>query len=125
VKKLILLLPLFIGCASVSTNLYRGATTYPPTDSQKVSVYHQKPQNVDFIEIGEITVSDVSSWKDVEGALKKEAAKLGGDAVYIIQQNKTTQGGIVPAYGGRYGGGIYGGVGTNLIVTGVVIKYNE
>ena len=125
-KKWVLLLPFFIGCASVSTNLYRGATTYPPTDSKRVSVYHQKPQNVDFVEMGEITVSDISSWKDAEKELKKEVAKLGGDAIYIIHQNKKTEGAIVPAYGaGRYGAGIYGAMDTSLIVTGVVIKYTE
>ena len=127
-KKLISLILILLGCATGSTsiNLYRGAVTYSPTDSKRVSVYHQKPQNANFIEIGEITISEVYSWKDAEKLLKEEAAKLGGDAVYIIHQDKKSEGVIVPAYRGRvYGGGIYGSMDTTLIVTGIAIKYAE
>jgi hypothetical protein len=111
---------LLISCASVSTNLYRNSPTYPPSDPSKVGVFHQKPQNENFIEIGEVTVSDVYSWKEVEKELKKAAAKWGGDAVYIISQNMKGEGVLTSGYKSAVGV-----INTQMIVTGVVIKYKD
>ena len=117
----LLFIVLCIGCAHISTNLYKDSPTYPPTDPSNVSVYHRKPQNVNFVELGEITVSEVNSWKDAEKALKEGAAKIGGDAVYIITQNSKSEGVIVPLYMRD----AVSNWDTQLIVTGVVIKYME
>lgn len=112
---------LFYGCASVTTNLYKDAIIFSPTNPDKISVFRQKPQNTEFIEIGEITVSRVNKIENAEKELKKAAAKLGGDAVYIINQNSKSGAVIIPTYGGGFAGGMR----TELMITGVVIKYKD
>jgi len=66
-------------------------------------------------------VSEVYKWKDAEKELKKAAAKLGCDAVYIINQNAKSEGVMYPVYGV----GTMGAMDTQLIVTGVAIKYKD
>jgi len=120
-KRILITFIACIGCASVSVNLYKGSTVFPTTDSSKVSVFQQKPQKENFIEIGEITVSEVYRWSDAERELKKAASKLGGDAVYIIHQGKRSEAALFPVYGS----GIMGAMDSEIIVTGVVIKYMD
>lgn len=118
-KKLIYLLVmtmLLSGCASYSVNLYENTTHYKPTNPKEVRVFHKIPQDRGFIELGEITVSGVDTWSWAENALKKKTAELGGDAVYIINKDDTSEGAMV---------GHLGGFDTTLIVTGVVIKYKD
>ena len=104
------------GCASISSNLYDNKASYPSTNSKDVKVFHKMPQDRAFVELGEVTVSRVTMWSWAEGELKKKAAALGGDAVYIISEGGTSQGGV---YGGA------GGFNTTITVTGVVIKYKD
>ena len=105
---IIILAPL-LGCTSATTTLYKNDTTYPATSPEKISIFRQKPPNVDFIELGEIRVSNRGAdIESVEKRMKKEAAKLGGDAVYIINQISLSA--DIPAD-------------RQLIVTGIVIKY--
>ncbi len=118
-KKAIVLLALAVfisGCASTSINLYQNKSSYGPTDPKGVKVFHKMPQDRAFIELGEVTVSRVTMWEWAENELKKKAAELGGDAVYIINMGDTTQGAMANGYGG---------IGSTLIVTGVVIKYKD
>jgi len=118
-NKVIVLLALVVlisGCASISANLYDNKTSYPSTNPKDVRVFHKMPQDRAFVELGEVTVSRVTMWSWAESELKKKAAALGGDAVYIISEGGTSQGGV---YGGA------GGFNTTITVTGVVIKYKS
>lgn len=119
IKKIIFILIITIlvgGCASYSVNLYENRANYKPTNPKEVRVFHKIPQDRDFIELGEVTVSGVDSWSWAENALKKKTAELGGDAVYIINKSDTSEGAMV---------GHLGAFDTTLIVTGVVIKYKD
>ena len=118
-KKAIVLLALAVlisGCASTSVNLYDNKESHESTNPRDVKVFHKMPQGRAFVELGEVTVSRVTMWSWAESELKKKAAALGGDAVYIINEGGTSQGAV---YGGA------GGFNTTITVTGVVIKYKD
>ena len=98
---------LFIGCATISVK---------PTNSKKVKLFHKPLQDREFIELGEIKVSWTYDWKTLEKLLKRKASELGGDAVCINIAKKQK------GYGGIFGY-IFGTMDTQLMITGVIIKY--
>ncbi|RLB83094.1 MAG: hypothetical protein DRH17_03305 [Deltaproteobacteria bacterium] len=95
---------LFLGCAQVSVVEHEHGLSLHPTDAKNIKVFVEKPTDKEFTKLAEVTVDNINTWKDAVNKLKKEAAKLGGDAVYIVSKISTSRIGVI-------------------IVTGVVIKY--
>ncbi len=104
-KKLICLLALvmLVGCATAKVTLYESDVKFTPTEAKDIRVYRRSPSERKYIKIGEVS-TEAAQWSQIEDILKKEASKLGGEAVYI-----TT---------GEF-------VGEKVSITGVVIKFKE
>jgi hypothetical protein len=81
---------------------YDNVQIYKPTEPKNIKVFVEMPSEVKFVKLAEVTVENVRTWQDAVDVLKDEAAKLGGDMVYVV--NNTT--------------GYMGAV----MVTGVVVK---
>jgi hypothetical protein len=77
------------GCATSRVTsreaLYRDDIYYPATDPAEVKVFQKRPEDVDFIEIGEIIVENAREWEEVESIFRIKAAEFGGDAVYVFK----------------------------------------
>ncbi len=102
---------------------------FPPTKKEYVSVFMKRPPGK-YIEMGEITVKNVSTIEMGKRYLKSKAAELGGDAVYIISivpYNKESPYGLgYDYYSGNFGFGYnYRNIETRFNITGVVIKYSK
>lgn len=81
---LLMVLSLFItGCISSKITPYPNIL-YPSTRPETVQVFQFTP-SIPFEVIGEVEVNGAAaaSWSIIEGRLKEEAAKIGGDAVII------------------------------------------
>lgn len=61
---------------------------FPPTNEFDVKIYYVEPEKV-YIKIGMVEArgAPLSSWKKLENYLRKEASKIGGDAVIILEQD--------------------------------------
>jgi hypothetical protein len=110
---------LLVGCVSTTSNLYNPGVVHSPTNISNVAVYKTQPE-FEFIKIGEITVDDCKDWSQAESALKREAAKIGADAVVVIDTQTSQRGGLV---GGP--SGLVGGITKRMAVTGIAIKRKE
>jgi hypothetical protein len=82
----------FVSCVQARVASYPNAG-YPITDPSKIQVYNMKPP-VDFDVIGEVEGkgAPAASWDSVYGAMKKEAAKIGGDAIVIVESKREYSG---------------------------------
>lgn len=110
-----LLLVSLAGCASTSVvdvDPYDKNISYPPTDPQDVEVFRAALPNQGVTKIAEITLEGLD-WTNMETEFKKQASKLGADAVYLIDKEKEGYG----SYGA--GSGMYQ---TILTITGVAVK---
>ncbi len=73
---------------------------FEPTRQWDVKIYYIEPEKP-YIKIGMVEAEGaaLSSWKNVENSLRKKAAKIGGDAVIVLEQDRPvggiTSGGIV------------------------------
>ena len=78
---------LVTGCHTVSTSLvpYVGLPKYPPSDPAKIEILQKDPTRT-FEKLGEVTASpdEGTSAATIEAALRKEAARLGADAVVLV-----------------------------------------
>lgn len=83
---LMVLLLLSIGCIRSKITPYPTAV-YEATSPEDVEVYYLIP-TISFEVIGEVEVrgAPATSWERVEGRLKGEAAKIGGDAVILVSR---------------------------------------
>jgi hypothetical protein len=85
-------------CAYVdaTTTQYVGVPRPPPTAAAKVQVLRAEPMKV-HDRLGEIlldiSVDPAPSVQEVEERLREEAAKMGGDAVFVVRDQ------IVPSVG--------------------------
>lgn len=72
-----------IGCISSRITPHPGVF-YLPTQPETVQVFQFAP-SIPFEIIGEVEVNGAAaaSWSRIEGRLKEEAAKIGGDGVII------------------------------------------
>lgn len=110
---------LLIGCATATVNPYPNAG-YAPSNPQSVGVYYNFPPEP-YKVIGEVYYSGApaASWTGAGKLLRQEAAKIGGDAVVVQQQDTPYVGSITtPGYGsgstygttmGTYSGSSYVG----------------
>lgn len=83
------------GCATVQIKSFRylGAPDVPPTDPSQVQILESRPVRP-FTRLGRITAvpeGDVDNEK-IEAALRKEAAKMGADAVVVGYQGRLPRG---------------------------------
>jgi hypothetical protein len=90
------------GCSTVSTtsSRYPGSPTFPPSDPAKVEVVRAEPVRP-HVRLGEIKPAPFSpsvDAKTIETALRKQAAKLGADAVVVVSDR--VQGPEAPFVGG-------------------------
>ena len=75
------------GCDTISehTNAYLGLPKYPPTQPAAVQILTTEPKQPKE-RLGEITlfVEGTPSRDELEDKLKKAAARLGADAVFVV-----------------------------------------
>lgn len=76
------------GCQTVSTSYtqYIGVPVFPPSDPMKVQILRTEPTRP-HVRLGEVKAEPSSENVNVtkiEGALQKEAAKLGADAAVVV-----------------------------------------
>jgi len=110
---------LLTGCATATVNPYPNAR-YAPSNPQSVGVYYNFPPQP-YEVIGEVYYggAPAASWTGAGKLLRQEAAKIGGDAVVVQQQDTPFVGSITtPGYGsgstygttmGSYSGSSYVG----------------
>ena len=134
---ILLLILLFVsGCKTyeppTTISMYGTDMYFSPKVPEAVQVFHNKPPGR-YMEIGELTVEKAYSLNRAKDVLRRKAAGLGGDAVYIVDIL------VVPdtypySYGFQYGhhhhpyGFNYGYnryADYEYTVTGVVIRYNR
>jgi hypothetical protein len=97
---------LFTGCATARVNPYPNSH-YAPSNPQNVGVYYNFPPQ-QYEVIGEVYYNGApaASWTGAGKLLRQEAAKIGGDAVIVQQQDTPYVGSITtPGYinGSTYG----------------------
>ena len=111
------------GCANISVNTkaYLGTTTFPPTDPARVQILTAEP-NQPHDRLGEVmlSVGGNPSREKVEQRLKRAAAQLGADAVFV--QYDTTH--VFPVAYANWWGGPYAVYETAYRdIVAVAIKY--
>jgi hypothetical protein len=111
------------GCKTVSTSSHQflGGPTYPPTDPAQVQILRTEPTRA-HAQLGQVRAQPSSSSvgnPQIEEALRKVAAKMGADAVVIVQDTTQVTGAVVtgPLWA-RSVDQI-----TGRVITGVAIKY--
>ena len=87
------------GCNTVSTSShqYLGGPTYPPTDPAQVQVLRTEPTRP-HVQLGQVQAEPSSSSvgnPQIEQALQKAAAKMGANAVVIVQDTTRVTGAVV------------------------------
>lgn len=75
------------GCHTVSTRLvpYLGMPKLPPSDPARIEILQKEPDRP-FDRLGEVTAmpDDGTPVEKIEAALRRQAAKLGADAVVLV-----------------------------------------
>jgi len=127
----------FSGCKTyepyASINMYGNDMYFSPRPIEAVQVFHNKPPGR-FMEIGEITVERAFSLERAKDVLRRKAADIGGDAIYIVDvlvipESRPHSVGF--SYGHQYGynhGYSYGynrDYDFEYTVTGVIIRYSR
>jgi hypothetical protein len=113
-----------VSCASMDsrTMQYIGSPIYPPTDPATVQILRTTPTQP-HDQLGEIridaTTDPAPSIEAVEARLRKDAARLGADAVVVVYDRIQRVGSYVS--GGYWYRTVYPVIGRRLI--GVAIKY--
>lgn len=93
----LLLLP--TGCQSVATTHMQtiGAPHFPPSDPVQVEILRKEPTRA-HVRLGEVKAMPSTESTDatkIEDALRKEAAKLGADAVVVVADRTQVTGAVV------------------------------
>ncbi len=77
------------GCASINsrTHAYLGVPGFAPTQPEKVQILSAEPKTRQHERLGEIflDIGGSPSKAAMEKRLRKEAAKLGADAVFVLK----------------------------------------
>ncbi len=70
------------------SRLYPGVPRFRPTDPDRVELLRREPRQ-DHIQLGEIWVRPDPGMRgrEVEGILRERAARMGADAVVIVEDN--------------------------------------
>ncbi len=116
---------LFSGCKTVSTSShpYLGGTSYPPTDPAQVVILREQPA-APHVNVGEVQAQPSSSRvgnPQIEQALRKQAAKMGANAVVVVADRDQIVGATLtgPAWA-RSVNPISG-----RVITGIAIRYTQ
>lgn len=88
----LVLLILYFSCVR-SRIMPQPNINFEPTNPSDVEIYYLEPEK-SYIKIGMVEArgATLSSWKKVENYLRKEAAKIGGDSVIILEQDRPVRG---------------------------------
>ncbi len=83
---------LLVGCVAAKVAPYP-KIKYAATNPDRILVYNMKPPT-DFEVIGEVEGrgAPAASWDSVHAIMKKEAAKIGGDAIIIVESKREYSG---------------------------------
>ena len=133
---LILFFIVLSGCVTYepysSVSMYGADMYFSPRPVESVQVFHNRPPG-NYMEIGEITVERSYSLEKAKDVLRKRAASIGGDAVYIVDTLLVPEsysnsmgfnyGHNKHPYGYNYGYNKYPDV--EYTVTGVIIRYTS
>ena len=116
---------LLTGCNTVSTTntQYLGLPNYPPTNPAQVQILRKEPEQP-HEQLGEVRAepfSDSVSAEKIETALKNAGAKMGANAVVIVQDRTQITGAMVS--GPWYGRSVQPV--ESRIIIGVAIRYTE
>jgi len=116
---------LLTGCNTVSTSntQYLGLPNYPPTNPALVQILRKEPEQA-HVQLGEVRAEPFSesvSAEKIETAIKKAGAKMGADAVVIVQDRTQVTGAMVS--GPWYGRSVQPV--ESRIIIGVAIRYTE
>lgn len=106
---------------SVSSKRYLGVPTFAPSSPDHVELLRTRPGRP-HEKLGEVVLepSGSPSVTDMERAMKTEAAKLGADAVVLVQDATRRVGTIVEGrWWDRQAYPVYG-----RVIVGVAIRYN-
>jgi len=102
--RLMLLLCFSISCATSKAYRYPGSGfMIPQLNPNQIQVLYLKP-SVRFEVIGEVTGKGpaISSWADVEHAMRKATAKIGGQAIIIVRKREPYVGTYVSPSSGEF-----------------------
>jgi hypothetical protein len=105
---------------SVSSKQYLGAPAFAPTNPDKVELLRTRPHRP-HEKLGEVKLepSGNPSTADLEMAMKKEAAKMGADAVVIVRDATRREGTVIEGgWWDRQAYPVYG-----RVIVGVAIRY--
>jgi hypothetical protein len=98
-------------CASTRVvsreTLYDEEKIYPATNPADIKIFQKKPEDIEFIEIGEIIVENARDWNEAEEILKSKAAEYGGDAVYSYRYTEYDRRSAQPRVQFHIGYGFY------------------
>lgn len=92
-----LLLLVGVGCSSLSSRTvqYVGAPRFAPTDATRIEILQAEPSRP-FDRLGEVvvdtSVDPAPPIEKVEAALRRDAARLGADAVVLIRDQSEVVG---------------------------------
>jgi hypothetical protein len=119
------------GCNSIPVQSRQniGVATYPPTDPATVQILRQPPTEPN-IKLGEITAQPQSTSTpvaDIETKLRDAGAKMGANAVVIVEDRTGVTG---ATYAGGWGGWGWGGAGEvepniGVLIRAVPIRYTN
>lgn len=92
----LMLLLTVIGCTASTGYINENIDAFPPTEIENIKVYSKKPTEKNYIEIGYVAahITSGASGDALKLALKKEAAKMGADAIIAFQLMGVTAEGI-------------------------------
>lgn len=119
-------LVVLLGLAAASCAMYTGVDYYPgaprftPTFPGGVELLRHAPRRP-HLRLGEVWIKPESTWSPefVENTLKKQAAKLGAQALVIVVDRFTRNAVVVPYYWRR--AVVY----RERVIVGVAIRYGE
>lgn len=88
----LVLLTLYFSCVR-SRVMPQPNINLEPTNPWDVEIYYLEPEK-SYTKIGMVEAGGarLSSWKNVEKYLRKQAAKIGGDAIIILEQDRPVRG---------------------------------
>ena len=113
------------GCKTVSTSSHQflGGPIYPSTDPAQVQILRTEPTRP-HVQLGQVQAQPSSSSvanAQIEQALQKAAAKMGANAVVIVQDTTQVTGAVVtgPLWARNVSQV------TGRVITGVAIRYTD
>ena len=101
---LIFLLCFSVSCATARAYRYpSGNFMWPRLNPKQIQVLYLKP-SVPFEITGEVTGKGaaINTWADVESAMRKAAAKIGGQAIIIVRKREPYVGTYISPSSGEF-----------------------